>query len=231
MPTSLPFRPGRNSPAPSKPGRRRDRVCRGRPRDRLFGLGRGASEARHCRQNGWRKCRRARRRPRLRPDRRLSAPGYYALKQRGELKSGETLAVLGASRHRPRCGRTRQDHRARASSPAHRPTRKASHSRASTAPITAWTPSGGILRDGLKALGGEHGIDVVYDPVGDKYAEPALRSLAWLGSVVVGFAAGGNSETAAQPDVLLKGCDVRSLFWGSWTTSATRTGIAQTWRT
>src|SRR5262249_6535842 len=46
------------------------------------------------------------------------------------------------------------------------------------------------LRGALKRLGGAHGIDVVYDPVGGRYAEPALRSLAWLGRyLVVGFAA------------------------------------------
>src|SRR5262245_7502845 len=37
------------------------------------------------------------------------------------------------------------------------------------------------LRDALKRLGGEHGIDVVFDPVGGAYSEPALRSLAWDG--------------------------------------------------
>ena len=41
---------------------------------------------------------------------------------------------------------------------------------------------------------------MVYDPVGDRYAEPALRSLAWYGRyLVVGFAAGRDPEAAAQP--------------------------------
>ena len=75
----------------------------------------------------------------------------------------------------------------------------------------------GDLRDGLKKLGGEHGIDVVYDPIGDKYAEPALRSLAWYGRyLVVGFAAGQIPKLPLNL-VLLKSCDVRGVFWGSWT--------------
>ena len=49
------------------------------------------------------------------------------------------------------------------------------------------------------ALGGEHGIDVVFDPVGGPYSEPAVRSLAWEGRhLVVGFAAGEIPEAAAQ---------------------------------
>ena len=43
----------------------------------------------------------------------------------------------------------------------------------------------------MKRLGGAHGIDVIYDPVGGRYAEPALRSMAWEGRyLVIGFAAG-----------------------------------------
>jgi NADPH2:quinone reductase len=73
------------------------------------------------------------------------------------------------------------------------------------------------LRDALKRLGGERGIDVVYDPVGDRYAEPALRSLAWYGRyLVVGFAAGQIPKLPLNL-VLLKSCDVRGVFWGSWT--------------
>jgi len=72
------------------------------------------------------------------------------------------------------------------------------------------------LRNGLKELGGEHGIDVVYDPIGDRYAEPAPRSLAWYGRyLVVGFAAGEIPKLPLNL-VLLKSCDVRGVFWGSW---------------
>jgi NADPH2:quinone reductase len=141
---------------------------------------------------------------------------YYALKQRGELRSGETLAVLGASGGTGlaavelgkimgarviACASTDE---------------KLSFAREHGADHGVNYGSGN-LRDGLKALGGEHGIDVVYDPIGDKYAEPALRSLAWLGRyLVVGFAAGEIPKLPLNL-VLLKGCDVRGVFWGSWT--------------
>jgi NADPH2:quinone reductase len=72
------------------------------------------------------------------------------------------------------------------------------------------------LRDALKRLGGEHGIDVVFDPVGGHYSEPALRSLAWSGRhLVVGFAAGEIPRIALNL-VLLKGCAVLGIFWGAW---------------
>jgi NADPH:quinone reductase len=73
------------------------------------------------------------------------------------------------------------------------------------------------LRDALTRLGGEHGIDVVYDPVGGPYAEPAVRSLAWLGRyLVVGFAAGEIPKIPLNL-TLLKSCDIRGVFWGAWT--------------
>src|SRR5262245_10318481 len=47
------------------------------------------------------------------------------------------------------------------------------------------------LKDRVKALTGGKGVDVVYDPVGGAYTDPALRSIAWEGRyLVVGFAAG-----------------------------------------
>src|SRR5947208_911318 len=75
------------------------------------------------------------------------------------------------------------------------------------------------LRDALKRLGGEHGIDVVFDPVGGAYSEPALRSLAWEGRhLVVGFAAGEIPKLPLNL-VLLKGCAVLGVFWGAWVRS------------
>lgn len=70
------------------------------------------------------------------------------------------------------------------------------------------------LRAELKRIGGKHGIDVIYDPVGGDYAEPALRSMAWEGRyLVIGFAAG---EIPKMPLnlVLLKGCDIVGVHWG-----------------
>jgi NADPH:quinone reductase len=73
------------------------------------------------------------------------------------------------------------------------------------------------LRNALRRLGGENGIDVVYDPVGGPYAEPALRSLGWLGRyLVVGFAAGEIPKIPLNL-ALLKSCDIRGVSWGAWT--------------
>ncbi len=73
------------------------------------------------------------------------------------------------------------------------------------------------LRGALKELGGENGIDVIYDPVGGAYSEAALRAIAWEGRfLVVGFAAGDIPKLPLNL-TLLKGCDVRGVFWGSWT--------------
>ena len=69
------------------------------------------------------------------------------------------------------------------------------------------------LRTAMKELGG---ADIVYDPVGGDYAEAALRSMNWLGRyLVVGFPAGIPSFPANLP--LLKGCDIRGVFWGRFT--------------
>ena len=64
------------------------------------------------------------------------------------------------------------------------------------------------LTDGL-------GADVVYDPVGGKYAEPALRSTAWEGRyLVIGFAAGDIPRIPLNL-TLLRGCSIVGVFWGA----------------
>jgi NADPH2:quinone reductase len=70
------------------------------------------------------------------------------------------------------------------------------------------------LREAIKAATGGKGPDVIYDPVGGPYSEPALRSIAWRGRhLVVGFAAG---EIPKLPWnlMLLKGASVVGVFWG-----------------
>jgi NADPH2:quinone reductase len=70
------------------------------------------------------------------------------------------------------------------------------------------------LRDALKTLTGGKGVDVVYDPVGGDFAEPAFRSMAWRGRyLVIGFAAG---DIPALPLnlALLKGASIVGVFWG-----------------
>ncbi|MGH1578918.1 NADPH:quinone oxidoreductase family protein [Planktotalea sp.] len=68
----------------------------------------------------------------------------------------------------------------------------------------------------IKALSGSKGVDVIYDAVGGDYAEPAVRSLAWKGRyLVVGFPAGIPSIPLNL--TLLKGCQIVGVFWGAHT--------------
>lgn len=72
------------------------------------------------------------------------------------------------------------------------------------------------VKDALRRVTDGKGADVIYDPVGGPYAEAALRSIAWCGRfLVVGFAAGDIPKLPLNL-VLLKGCDVLGVFWGSW---------------
>jgi NADPH2:quinone reductase len=68
----------------------------------------------------------------------------------------------------------------------------------------------------IKALSGRDGVDVIYDAVGGDYAEPAVRSLAWKGRyLVVGFPAG--IPKIPLNLTLLKGCQIVGVFWGAHT--------------
>ena len=70
------------------------------------------------------------------------------------------------------------------------------------------------LRTRLKEITGG-GVDVVYDPVGGDYTEPALRSMNWKGRyLVIGFASGPIPNLPMNLP-LLKGCSVNGVFWGS----------------
>ncbi len=72
------------------------------------------------------------------------------------------------------------------------------------------------FREAIKALTGGHGPDVIYDPVGGDFAEPAFRSIGWRGRyLVVGFAAG---PIPALPFnlALLKGASIVGVFWGDY---------------
>ena len=70
------------------------------------------------------------------------------------------------------------------------------------------------LREAIKAATNGKGPDVVYDPVGGSYTEPAFRSIAWRGRyLVIGFA---NGEIPKLPLnlPLLKGASLVGVFWG-----------------
>jgi NADPH:quinone reductase len=139
----------------------------------------------------------------------------YALRVRAELKAGETLVVLGASGGTGlatvEIGKVMGARViACASSDA-----KLEFARAHGAAETVNYASED-LRAALKRLGGERGIDVIYDPVGGPYAAPAVRSMAWNGRyLVIGFAAGEIPKLPLNL-VLLKNCDIRGVAWGAW---------------
>lgn len=72
------------------------------------------------------------------------------------------------------------------------------------------------LANAFKAACGPEGANIVYDIVGGQYSEPALRAIAWEGKfLVVGFPAG----IARMPLnlTLLKSCDIAGVFWGAFT--------------
>jgi NADPH2:quinone reductase len=71
------------------------------------------------------------------------------------------------------------------------------------------------LRERVKELTGGKGVDVVYDPVGGSYAEPAVRSLAFLGRyLVIGFASGEIPKIPLNL-LLLKQASLVGVFWGA----------------
>jgi NADPH2:quinone reductase len=140
----------------------------------------------------------------------------YALKDRGHLKPGETLAVLGASGGvglaAVELGKQMGAQVIACASSDDKLDFAREHG-ADALVNYAKTD----LKEELRRLTDGRGVDVVYDPVGGAYAEPALRSLAWYGRyLVVGFAAGDIPKIPLNL-VLLKSCDVVGVFWGSWT--------------
>jgi NADPH2:quinone reductase len=71
------------------------------------------------------------------------------------------------------------------------------------------------LKTRVRELTGGLGADVVYDPVGGPFSEPALRSTAWEGRfLVIGFADGEIPRIPLNL-ALLKGCSIVGVFWGA----------------
>ncbi|HZC58248.1 MAG TPA: NADPH:quinone oxidoreductase family protein [Xanthobacteraceae bacterium] len=139
----------------------------------------------------------------------------YALRMRAELKPGETLVVLGASGGTGlatvEIGKVMGARVVACASSDEKLEFAKKHGASETVNYASED-----LRAALKKLGGEHGIDVVYDPVGGPYAEPAVRSMAWNGRyLVIGFAAGEIPKLPLNL-VLLKNCDIRGVAWGAW---------------
>ncbi|HEX8240892.1 MAG TPA: NADPH:quinone oxidoreductase family protein [Allosphingosinicella sp.] len=149
------------------------------------------------------------------------ATSIHALLDRGRLKSGETLLVLGAAGGvglaAVELGKAFGARVIAAVSSEE----KAKVAREAGADLAIVYPSGPFDKEGSKALGqmfkeavGPAGADLIYDPVGGDYAEPALRSIAWAGRyLVVGFPAG--IPRLPLNLTLLKSCDVCGVFWGA----------------
>jgi NADPH2:quinone reductase len=137
----------------------------------------------------------------------------HGLIQRAELKAGETLAILGASGGAGlaavEIGALLGAHViACASSPDKLALAREHGAREE---IDYGTDD---IRAALKRVTEGRGVDVLYDTVGGELAEPALRSMAWEGRyLVVGFA-GGTIPKIPLNLLLLKGCDMRGVFWG-----------------
>ena len=143
----------------------------------------------------------------------IYATSWHALIDRAQLKAGETVLVLGA---------------AGGVGTAAIQIAKAAGARviaaASTDDKCALCRSIGAdatinysqenLRDSIKALTDGKGPDVIYDPVGGDFAEPAFRSIAWRGRyLVVGFASGPIPALPLNL-TLLKGASLVGVFWG-----------------
>ncbi len=140
---------------------------------------------------------------------------YHALKQRANLQPGETLLVMGASGGvglaAVELGKAMGAKVIAAASTAD----KLEVAREAGADdLINYTEED--LKDVLKSRYPQ-GIDVIYDPVGDRFTEPALRNMAWNGRfLIVGFAAGEIPKIPANLP-LLKGCSVVGVFWGTFT--------------
>jgi NADPH2:quinone reductase len=139
----------------------------------------------------------------------------YALKNRAELAAGETLAVLGAAGGvglaAIELGKIMGARVIACASSDD----KLAFTRQHGADVTV-NYATEDLKEALRRATGGNGPDVIYDPVGGPYAEPALRAIAWGGRfLVVGFAAGQIPKLPLNL-VLLKSCDVRGVFWGAW---------------
>src|SRR5437763_13412370 len=141
------------------------------------------------------------------------ATSDHALRDRGALKSGETLLVLGAAGGVGLAAiEIGEALGARVIACASSDDKLAvCREHGADAGINYATED---LRERVKALTEGKGVDVVYDPVGGAYTEPAFRSLAWRGRLlVVGFAAGEIPKLPLNLP-LLKGASVVGVFWG-----------------
>lgn len=142
---------------------------------------------------------------------------YHALKDRAQLKEGETVLVLGASGGVGLAAvQLAKVMGAKVIAAASTEAKLEVCSQYGADAIVNYSDDN--WREQVKVLTEGKGVDVVYDAVGGHYAEPALRSMAWNGRyLVVGFAAGDIPKIPLNLP-LLKGCAVVGVFWGEFAT-------------
>ena len=140
---------------------------------------------------------------------------YHALKQRANIQPGETLLVLGASGGvglaAVELGKAMG---ATVIAAASTDDKLQVAKEAGADDLINYSDED--LKEALKSRYPK-GVDVIYDPVGDRFTEPALRNMAWNGRfLIVGFAAGEIPKIPANL-ALLKGCSIVGVFWGAFT--------------
>ena len=141
------------------------------------------------------------------------ATSHHALFDRGQLKAGETLLVLGAGGGvglaAVELGKVAG---ARVIAAASSEDKLAAAKKQGADELIDYATQD--LREAVKGLTNGNGADVIYDPVGGPGTEAAVRSLAWRGRLlVVGFAQGEIPQVAANL-LLLKGASAVGVFWG-----------------
>jgi NADPH2:quinone reductase len=137
----------------------------------------------------------------------------HALKDRAQAQAGETLLVLGAGGGvglaAVEIGKLLGMKVIAAASTAEKLAAAREHGADETIDYTSED-----LRERIKAITEGRGVDVVYDPVGGDFTEPAVRSAGWRGRyLVVGFAAGDIPKIPINL-LLLKGSSLVGVFWG-----------------
>jgi NADPH:quinone reductase len=147
----------------------------------------------------------------------------HALKDRAQLRAGETLLILGAGGGvglaAVELGKAMGARVIAAASSAE----KLALAREHGADEGVQYPAGPLdktaaraLTDSFKAVCGPDGANVIYDGIGGDYTEAALRAIAWQGRhLVVGFTAG--IPKLPLNLALLKGCEIVGVFWGEFT--------------
>ena len=149
------------------------------------------------------------------------ATALHALVDRGKIAAGDTLLVLGAGGGLGLAAVELGVLLGARVIAAVSSELKVAAAREAGASATLLYPPGPFDPAGVRSLAalfknaaGERGADVVFDPVGGDYTDPALRSIAWAGRyLVLGFAAGLPRLPLNLP--LLKGCDVLGVFYGA----------------